>query len=156
LRDAVESGRERPEDSLEALVAACLDLARRASRTIVLPARHSCVVRQAEEFFRHHLSDGVSMARLSVETGVSERSLRIAFNDVYATSPKRYLMLWQLHQVRRALQSGSATTTVTGVATEHGFFELGRFAAAYRSLFGERPSETLNARAFTPSGSSRS
>jgi transcriptional regulator GlxA family with amidase domain len=35
--------------------------------------------------------------------------------------------------------------TVTGVATEHGFYQLGRFAAIYRETFGEAPSDTLRA-----------
>ena len=33
--------------------------------------------------------------------------------------------------------------TVTGIATEHGFLELGRFAMRYRRQFGETPSQTL-------------
>jgi AraC family ethanolamine operon transcriptional activator len=74
--------------------------------------------------------------------GVSERSLRNAFYDVYTTSPKRYLKLWQLHQVRRELRAAHAS--VTDVATLHGFFELGRFAGEYKALFGEVPSATLH------------
>ena len=89
------------------------------------------------------MCEGVSVAELSSVAGVSERSLRNAFYDVYTTSPKRYMKLWQLHQVRHALRAGTYAATVTHVATDHGFYELGRFAAAYKSLFGEAPSETL-------------
>jgi AraC-like DNA-binding protein len=59
-------------------------------------------------------------------------------------NPHRYLWLRRMHQARRALTvAGAETKTVTEIATEHGFWELGRFAVAYRELFGETPSATL-------------
>jgi len=67
-------------------------------------------------------------------------------------SPHRYLKLRQLHLARHALVLGDpATATVTEIATAHGFWELGRFAVAYRALFGEQPSTTLRR---TPDGAS--
>jgi AraC family ethanolamine operon transcriptional activator len=104
----------------------------------------SRVVRSAEQFFRCHVGEPVSIAQLSAIAGVSERSLRNAFYHVCTTSPKRYLKILQLHQVRRALRGGARTaSSVTDVATLHGFFELGRFAGEYKALFGEAPSQTL-------------
>ena len=86
----------------------------------------------------------MSIARLSAAAGVSERALRNAFYQVYAISPKRYLRRWQLNLVRNALRStGRQRISVTDVATQHGFCELGRFAGEYKALFGEVPSETL-------------
>jgi AraC family ethanolamine operon transcriptional activator len=47
--------------------------------------------------------------------------------------------------VRRSLlQSRKGETTVATIAFEHGFYELGRFAACYASQFGESPSATLS------------
>jgi AraC-like DNA-binding protein len=59
--------------------------------------------------------------------------------------PIRYLSLRRMHLVRRALlRADSSTTTVTRLATDHGFWELGRFAVAYRALFGESPSVSFH------------
>jgi AraC family ethanolamine operon transcriptional activator len=122
----------------------CLRRGSRGPRTREASLGRREIVARAEAFFRRHLGESVSIARLSSVAGVSERSLRNAFYDVYTTGPKRYLRLWQLHEVRRALRSPKCTEyTVTDVATFHGFFELGRFAGEYKALFGESPSETL-------------
>lgn len=108
-------------------------------------ALHNEIVRRTEHFFMSHVGETVSIAQLSAAAGVSERSFRNAFYDIYMTSPKRYLKVWQLHHVRRALRAGASRgMTVTDAATFHGFFELGRFAGEYKALFGEPPSKTLH------------
>jgi AraC-like DNA-binding protein len=50
----------------------------------------------------------------------------------------------RLSEARRALSSPVSTyATVTQIATDHGFVELGRFSVEYRRAFGEPPSATL-------------
>jgi AraC-like DNA-binding protein len=45
---------------------------------------------------------------------------------------------------RRLMKSSASTVkTVTEIANDHGFGELGRFAVSYRKLYGEAPSVTL-------------
>jgi transcriptional regulator GlxA family with amidase domain len=66
-------------------------------------------------------------------------------------SPIRYLWLRRMHLAHRALlKADPATATVTSVATDQGFWELGKFSVAYRSLFGESPSATLRRRPDDP------
>jgi AraC-like DNA-binding protein len=102
------------------------------------------IVHRLEEFLQAHFDEPIHMSELCDVTGVSERSLRNACHAVCGTSPKRYLMRRRMEAVRQALATASpGQATVTRIATDFGFFELGRFAAVYTSLFGELPSETL-------------
>ena len=102
------------------------------------------VVERAEAYARAHQGALVSVANLSRIVGISERGLRNAFYRVRGMSPKRCLLAERLEGARRSLRAARNTpATVTGVATDYGFFELGRFAATYKEAFGEAPSETL-------------
>ncbi len=88
-----------------------------------------------------------SIEELALKNGVQERTLRRAFQGYYGLSPVEYLRLRRLHHARRLLMVGCPDqTTVTKIAMELGFWDLGRFAGAYRELFGELPSTTLRRR----------
>ena len=101
-------------------------------------------VARAEAYMRAHVGSQVPFSKLCRIVGLSERGLRNAFYHVRGMGPKRCLLAERLRGVRRALCDSTArSNTVTNIATEFGFKELGRFAALYRETFGEVPSETL-------------
>jgi AraC family ethanolamine operon transcriptional activator len=102
------------------------------------------VVELAEAYLRAHMSTPVPVSRLCRLVGLSERGLRNAFYGVHGMSPKRWMLAERLQGARRALSHKSTRgITVTGVATDYGFYELGRFSATYKERFGEAPSQTL-------------
>jgi AraC-like DNA-binding protein len=88
----------------------------------------------------------ISMPALSCKIGVSSRTLRLACQEQLGVSPTHYLLLRRMQRARRALRQADPTLTrVTDIATEFGFWELGRFAVRYHQIFGEPPSATLRA-----------
>ncbi|HEX7565467.1 MAG TPA: helix-turn-helix domain-containing protein, partial [Bradyrhizobium sp.] len=57
----------------------------------------------------------------------------------------RYLNERRMQLVRLALlRADPAKTTVTQIAMDHDFWQLGHFSVAYRKHFGEPPSATLH------------
>jgi AraC-like DNA-binding protein len=107
--------------------------------------RHrATVMRRLEEVMTSTPDRPLYMPQLCKTVGASYTTLRDCCQEYLGMSPKRYLWLRRMHLVRRALRIADAEkTTVTEIATDYGFWELGRFAGAYRSLFGEPPSAAL-------------
>jgi AraC family ethanolamine operon transcriptional activator len=104
------------------------------------------VVRRADDYLRAHLGGPLSVLDLCRELAVSERALHYAFQEVRGLSPMAYFRAVRLNAVRQELKAAAAagTATVHAVARRFGFWHTGELAAAYRRLFGELPSQTLN------------
>jgi AraC-like DNA-binding protein len=106
--------------------------------------RHDAIVARFEEFLGANPDTPLYMIEICAAIGVAERTLRAACEEHLGMGPIRYLSLRRMHLVRRALLSADpSTATVTRLATDYGFWELGRFSVAYRALFDESPSESL-------------
>lgn len=106
--------------------------------------RHDIIVARFEEFLDANPDQPLYLTEICAAIGVAERTLRVACEQHLGMGPIRYLSLRRMHLVRRALlRADPSTATVTRLATDHGFWELGRFSVAYRALFGESPSESL-------------
>ena len=97
-----------------------------------------------EQMLEARQDEPLYITDVCAEIGVSERTLRMHCQEQLGMGPHRYLWIRRVNLARRALALADATTkTVTEIANDFGFGELGRFAVAYRKLFGESPSTTL-------------
>jgi AraC-like DNA-binding protein len=106
--------------------------------------RHDMIICRFEEFLEANPDQPLYLTEICAAIGVAERTLRAACEEHLGMGPIRYLSLRRMHLVRRALlRADPSTATVTRLATDRGFWELGRFSVAYRTLFGESPSESL-------------
>ena len=102
------------------------------------------LVRRADDYMRACLGEPLSLLELCRELGVSERTLHYAFQEVRGLSPMAYFRAVRLNAVRQELKAAAVgTATVREIARRWGFGHTGEFAAAYRRLFGELPSQTL-------------
>ena len=111
-------------------------------------ARLGKIVRKAEDCFAATQGQPVSLSDLCAAAHVSQGTLYHAFMVMCDASPMEYFKKRRLTDARMALldsvpERGSVKQAALGAGLTH----LGRFAAEYRSLFGELPATTLNNRA---------
>lgn len=101
-------------------------------------------VRQVTEYIKEHAGDNVSIEELVKMTGVSERSLFNGFKKCLHITPMQFLQKTRLANARQQLLNPDINSvfSVTEIAVNNGFNQLGRFSAIYRSTYGELPSET--------------
>jgi AraC-like DNA-binding protein len=102
------------------------------------------VMRRLEDILRAKSGETLYMAELCAAVGATYWTVRDCCLEYLGMSPKRYLWMRRMDLARLALsRADPEKTTVTEIATNYGFWELGRFSVAYRSLFGEPPSTAL-------------
>lgn len=94
-----------------------------------------------------HLAEDLTLERLCGVAGMSARSLQKAMLAARAQTPVEFVNSRRLAAAHRLLDGASSRSQVAAVALDCGFRHLGRFAAYYRTVYGELPSDTLNRRA---------
>jgi transcriptional regulator GlxA family with amidase domain len=102
------------------------------------------VIKRAVELLEERPMKPWTTAGLATELHLSARALQAGFKREVGMAPMAYLRMVRLRRAYTALREANpAETTVQGVALSLGLLHQGRFAANYRALFGEMPSETL-------------
>jgi AraC-like DNA-binding protein len=105
---------------------------------------HTDIMVRFEDALASRSEPHLNLPALCSAIGVPERTLRACSSEFLGVSPTRYHLLRRLNGARSALLSADPeTASVTEIAHKHQFLELGRFAVAYRAVFGEIPSSTL-------------
>jgi AraC-like DNA-binding protein len=131
------------EQSLIQAMLNCIDVGNLRPDTTALQHRRVIIRRFCEIVAMHPLRP-LHVPETSHAIGVSGRTLRMACKKYLGVSPTQYLLLRRMRLARRTLRrSDPDVTRVTDVATNLGFWELGRFSVTYRQIFGESPSATL-------------
>ena len=101
-------------------------------------------LRRAERYIETHAAQPISLGDLVSTSGASMRTLYKAFNTYRNVTPMDYVKRVRLELARQELKNPrSANRTVADVAMAVGLGHLGNFAADYKRLYGELPSETL-------------
>jgi AraC-like DNA-binding protein len=98
---------------------------------------------RALSWLHHHLDEPVQLDTLAQIAGVRPRTLEAHFRQFLATTPLGWVRQARLARARRRFLAASANETVTSIALESGFGQLGRFAGQYSLHYGESPSKTL-------------
>lgn len=147
---ALAASRRSMEYFERSMIAAMLDLqpSNLAQRSLPghAPMAPRCV-RRVEEYVAANIKEDVTFADLLHVSGVSARTLSRAFRRFRDTSPMEFVRDTRMRLIRHDLRCARGKETVTSVLTRHGVVQFGRFAAAYRSRYGELPSETLRSAA---------
>lgn len=101
------------------------------------------LVRAVEHYLDNRAFRPVHISEVCSALDIPRRSLYRAFDDILGIGPVAFFRHKRLCAAHAILRSTSAAEiSVTQVALESGFTQLGRFAQLYRALFDELPSQT--------------
>ena len=101
-------------------------------------------IRRAEAYIEANWDKALTVEAISDAMGVSVRSVFKSFKQARGCSPMEFVKELRLRHAQEMFLQASPSTSVTAVAFQCGFSNLGHFARDYRLRFGELPSETLS------------
>ena len=130
----------------ESLALAVLDaLFDESNAEKVCSAKAQGFVTKALEIIHDSELDGIAASELCAQTQCSQRTLEKGFSDRFGITPKKYINGLRLARVHKGLRYFDAQDcdSIIELAGIQGFWHMGQFAADYRRIYGELPSDTL-------------
>jgi AraC-like DNA-binding protein len=113
--------------------------------------RHHLVLRRMVDAIERDQRAELTLASLCQATNVSLPTLHEISVRYLGLPPARYLRMRRLRRVHETLRDAAPEAmTVAAAMTRNGLWEISRATAAYRSMFGETPMDTLNKVARAP------
>lgn len=94
-------------------------------------------LKKARDILEENLVDPPSILELAHRVGINDCKLKKGFKALFDTTPFGYLKERRMIAARSALLEGAVS--VTEVANQVGYTNLGHFAAAFRKQFGTPP-----------------
>ncbi len=107
---------------------------------------HAVLARRAADWAADNFDRPVQVTDWARGVGVSVRYLQKIIRSEFDATPSELLKRMRLECAQRLLDEADPSRTVTSIALECGFTHLGRFAAAYRRMYGVSPGQVLGSR----------
>ncbi len=106
------------------------------------------VMEKLRQHIDRNIKQNLSVKNLLDICHMSERSLYYLFRENESMTPLSYIQQRKIERVYRELSTQRTTKSITQIAMEYGFSNLGRFSQLYRNQVGELPSVTRSRSAF--------
>lgn len=99
-------------------------------------------INKALSYIENSSFDEITIPELCKYADVSIRTLEYGFQERFLISPKQYIKVLKLYDVRKEILNAKKRPVISEIAKKHGFRHMGQFSADYKDFFGELPSET--------------
>ncbi|MBN0989266.1 AraC family transcriptional regulator [Amphritea pacifica] len=100
------------------------------------------IMGKLREYIDQNIKRNLSVKSLTDVCHMSERSLYYLFRESESTTPLSYIQQRKIALAHREITAGSAVRSITQIAMDYGFTNMGRFSQLYRKQVGELPSVT--------------
>jgi AraC-like DNA-binding protein len=142
-------GRLTMEDMIyrtTAFALAPFHFAREERRSVNRVSRSDKIVDNICELIRRNPSRWISKTEMEKIANLSGRAIQSAFQEKFGVPPMEWQRQEKLRSTREALLKSDDVTKIATLSYDFGFTSPAKFAAYYKRLFGELPSETLSQR----------